>query len=45
MRNLSWSFAPDGTFFVFKVDTGETVKKGIRTARQARSEWIKMRGV
>jgi hypothetical protein len=45
MRNLSWSFAPDGLFFVFDVDTGETLKKGIKHHRQARSEWIRLRGV
>lgn len=45
MRNLSWSFAPDGTHFVFDIDTGETIKRGIKTVRQARMEWIRLRGV
>jgi hypothetical protein len=45
MRNLSWSFAPDRTFFVFDIDTGETLKKGIKNKRAAVAEWIRLRGV
>lgn len=45
MRNLSWSFALDGLFFVFDVDTGETLKKGIKHKRAAVAEWIRLRGV
>jgi hypothetical protein len=45
MRNLSWSFAPDGSHFIFDIDTGETLKQGIKHHRQARAEWIRLRGV
>jgi hypothetical protein len=45
MRNLSWSFAPDGSHFIFDIDTGETLKQSIKHVRQARAEWIRLRGV
>jgi hypothetical protein len=45
MRNLSWSFAPDNSYFVFDIDTGETLKKGIKHRRAAVAEWIRLRGI
>jgi hypothetical protein len=45
MRNLSWSFAPDRAYFIFDIDTGETLKQGIKHVRQARAEWIRLRGI
>lgn len=56
MRNLSWSFVcadagrddgadPHVSYFVFDIDTGETLKQGIKHVRQARAEWIRLRGV
>lgn len=45
MRNLSYSFTPDGSYFVFDLDTGETVKTDIRGVKTARAEWIRLRGL
>lgn len=47
MKNLSYSFKPDGTYFVFDVDTGKTIPTDypLRSARRARREWVRLRGV
>lgn len=53
MRNLSYSFKPDGTYFIFDIGTGATVPVArpdgtlpvLRSPRAARMEWIRQRGV
>lgn len=45
MRNVSYSFQPDGYYFVFDVDTGETIKRDIPTLAKAKQEWIIARGM
>lgn len=37
--NLDCSFMPNGKWFVFRLDTGATVKKGLRDKRMA-VRWI-----
>lgn len=50
MNNLSYSFKPDGSYFVFDLDTGATVAerdqygRKMTKPRQARRAWIAMRG-
>ena len=45
MLPLSYSFAPNRTWFVFNLQTGETVERGLKTSRAARMRWIILRGV
>lgn len=47
MNNLSYSFKPDGSWFIFCVDTGKTVETNspLNNARRARREWVRLRGV
>jgi hypothetical protein len=46
MKNLSYSFRPDKGYFVFDLDTGKTIETPVlKTARSARMEWIRQRGV
>jgi hypothetical protein len=46
MRNLSYSFKPDGAWFVFDLDTGKTIETPfLKTAKKARLEWVRQRGL
>jgi hypothetical protein len=46
MKNLSYSFKADKSWFVFDLDTGKTVTTPhLKTARAARMEWIRQRGL
>jgi hypothetical protein len=46
MKNLSYSFKPNGHFFVFDLDTGKTIptKYPLKTPRAARKAWLTLRG-
>jgi hypothetical protein len=46
LKNLSYSFKPDGTHFIFDIDTGKTIPIDypLKTARRARREWVRQRG-
>lgn len=42
MLNLSYSFKPDGSWFVFDIDTGKTIKTShLKNAQKARMEWLR----
>lgn len=49
MRNLSYSFKPNGAYFIFNADTGKTVAevdeygRPLKTVRRARREWCRLR--
>lgn len=46
MLNLSYSFKPDGSWFVFNIDTGKTVETPhLKNAVKARNEWIRQRSL
>lgn len=46
MLNLSYSFKPDGSWFVFDLDTGATVETPpLKSARKARMEWVRQRSL
>ena len=46
MKNLSYSFDKEtNTYFVFDLDTGKTIKKGIPDVSAARHSWLMLRGV
>jgi hypothetical protein len=43
-RNFSYSFKPDGSWFVFDLDTGLTIATpSLKSAKKARMEWIRQR--
>lgn len=46
MKNLSYSFKPDGSWFVFDLDTGNTIDTPhLKSARKARMEWVRQRAI
>ena len=46
MLNLSYSFKPDGSWFVFDLDTGKTIDTPpLKNARKARMEWVRQRSL
>lgn len=45
MKNYSYSYQPDGKYFVFDLDTGETIRKDIEGNQAARQQWIILRGM
>lgn len=45
MRNLSYSFTPSDTRFIFDIDSEVTIKRGLKSAHAARLEWIRLRGL
>lgn len=45
MLNLSYSFKPNGEYFIFSLDTGKTIETPIlKNARKARMAWTVLRG-
>lgn len=46
MLNLSYSFKPDGSWFVFDLDTGRTIETNpLKSARKARMAWTVLRSL
>lgn len=46
MHNLSYSFKPDNSWFVFDLDTGKTIETPhLKSAAKARMEWIRQRSL
>lgn len=46
MLNLSYSFKPNGEYFVFNLDTDKTIETPIlKSARKARMEWVRQRSL
>lgn len=46
MLNLSYSFKPDRSWFVFDLDTGKTIPTPVlKSARKARMEWVRQRSL
>jgi hypothetical protein len=44
MKNLSYSFKPDHSWFVFDLDTGRTIDTPhLKNANKARMEWVRQR--
>lgn len=46
MLDLSYSFKPDGSYFIFDIASGKTIETPLlKSARKARMEWVRQRSL